>query len=34
MKEVDTGRPPMSWNEYQKGLAAGTVEKIRPPEHV
>jgi dihydropyrimidine dehydrogenase (NAD+) subunit PreA len=34
MKEVDTGKAPMSWNEYQKGLAAGTVEKIRPPEHV
>jgi dihydropyrimidine dehydrogenase (NAD+) subunit PreA len=34
MKEVDTGKPPMSWNQYQKRLAEGTVEKIRPPEHV
>ncbi len=34
MKEVDTGKPPMSWNEYQKMLAEGKVEKIRPPEHV
>jgi dihydropyrimidine dehydrogenase (NAD+) subunit PreA len=34
MKEIDTGKPPMSWNEYQQQLSAGTVEKIRPPEHV
>jgi dihydropyrimidine dehydrogenase (NAD+) subunit PreA len=34
MKEVDTGKPPMSWNEYQKLLAEGKIEKIRPPEHV
>jgi dihydropyrimidine dehydrogenase (NAD+) subunit PreA len=34
MKEIDTGRPPMSWNEYQRLLAEGKVEKIRPPEHV
>jgi dihydropyrimidine dehydrogenase (NAD+) subunit PreA len=34
MKEVDTGKPPMTWNEYQALLAAGKVEKIRPPEHV
>jgi dihydropyrimidine dehydrogenase (NAD+) subunit PreA len=34
MLEVDTGKPPMSWNEYQQKLAAGTVEKIGPPEHV
>ena len=34
MKEVDTGKPPMTWNQYQKRLAEGTVEKIRPPEHV
>ncbi|WP_435016135.1 NAD-dependent dihydropyrimidine dehydrogenase subunit PreA [Tundrisphaera sp. TA3] len=33
MKPVDTGRPPMSWNQYQARLAAGTVEPIRPPEH-
>ena len=34
MKEVDTGKPLMTWNEYQKQLEAGQVEKIRPPEHV
>jgi dihydropyrimidine dehydrogenase (NAD+) subunit PreA len=33
MKEVDSGRPPMSWNDYQARLAAGTVAKIEPPEH-
>jgi dihydropyrimidine dehydrogenase (NAD+) subunit PreA len=34
MKEVDTGKPPMSWNEYQRLLVEGKVDKIRPPEHV
>jgi dihydropyrimidine dehydrogenase (NAD+) subunit PreA len=34
MKEVDTGKPPMTWNEYQAWLAEGKVEKIQPPEHV
>lgn len=34
MKEVDTGKPSMSWNQYQELLARGKVEKIRPPEHV
>jgi hypothetical protein len=34
MKEINTGRPPMNWNEYQTGLAEGKVEKIQPPEHV
>jgi dihydropyrimidine dehydrogenase (NAD+) subunit PreA len=34
MREVDTGRPPMSWNEYQAKLARGEVEPILPPEHV
>ena len=34
MQEVDTGRPPMTWSEYQEGLAAGTLSKIQPPEHV
>lgn len=34
MKEVDTGKRPMSWDEYQVLLAEGKVEKIRPPEHV
>jgi dihydropyrimidine dehydrogenase (NAD+) subunit PreA len=33
MREIDTGRPPMSWNEYQTLLASGKTEKIRPPEH-
>jgi len=34
MREIDTGRPPMSWNEYQAKLAAGQVERIEPPRHV
>jgi len=34
MKEIDTGKPPLSWNEYQTLLADGKIEKIRPPEHV
>src|SRR5262249_52191227 len=34
MKEIATGKPPMSWNEYQALLAAGQIEKIQPPEHV
>jgi dihydropyrimidine dehydrogenase (NAD+) subunit PreA len=34
MKEVDTGKGPMTWNEYQGMLADGKVDKIRPPEHV
>jgi dihydropyrimidine dehydrogenase (NAD+) subunit PreA len=33
MDEVNTGRPPMSWNQYQALLAAGQVAKIEPPEH-
>jgi dihydropyrimidine dehydrogenase (NAD+) subunit PreA len=34
MKEVDTDKPPMTWNQYQALLAEGKVEKIQPPEHV
>ena len=34
MQEVDTGKPPMSWNEYQAKLGAGEVGKIQPPGHV
>ena len=34
MKEVETGKPPMSWNAYQALLSAGKTEKIEPPEHV
>jgi dihydropyrimidine dehydrogenase (NAD+) subunit PreA len=34
MKEVETGKPPLTWNEYQALLAEGKMEKIRPPEHV
>jgi dihydropyrimidine dehydrogenase (NAD+) subunit PreA len=33
MIEVDTGKPVMPWNEYQKKLAAGQIEKIVPPTH-
>ena len=31
---VDSGKLPLSWNEYQALLAEGKVEKIQPPEHV
>ena len=34
MKEIDTGKAPMSWNQYQKLLAAGQIAKIEPPQHV
>lgn len=34
MKEVDTGKEPMSWNRYQELLAQGKVKKIEPPQHV
>jgi dihydropyrimidine dehydrogenase (NAD+) subunit PreA len=34
MREVDTVKPRMSWDEYQALLAEGKVEKIQPPEHV
>jgi dihydropyrimidine dehydrogenase (NAD+) subunit PreA len=34
MVEVDTGKPAMSWNEYQAKLAAGQIAAIRPPEHL
>jgi len=34
LKEIDTGKPPMSWSDYQAKLAAGEVDAIKPPEHV
>jgi len=34
MKEIDTGKPSMTWNEYQKLLEAGQIAKIEPPVHV
>ena len=34
MKEVETGKPHMSWNEYQTLLAAEKTEKIGPPQHL
>lgn len=34
MVEVDTGKPVMSWREYQKKLTAGQIDKIGPPTHV
>ncbi|MFO0840581.1 MAG: NAD-dependent dihydropyrimidine dehydrogenase subunit PreA [Phycisphaerae bacterium] len=33
MKEIDTGRPEMSWREYQTLLAAGKIQPIEPPKH-
>ena len=34
MREVDSGKPPMSWVEYQSRLSAGEIEPIGPPGHV
>jgi dihydropyrimidine dehydrogenase (NAD+) subunit PreA len=34
MKQIDTGKPEMSWNTYQQWLAEGKVAPILPPEHV
>jgi dihydropyrimidine dehydrogenase (NAD+) subunit PreA len=34
MNEIDTGKRPMTWNEYQNLLAQGKMEKLQPPEHV
>jgi dihydropyrimidine dehydrogenase (NAD+) subunit PreA len=34
MQEVDTGKPSMTWREYQELLKAGKVAKIEPPKHV
>lgn len=33
MREVPTGKPAMSWREYQELLAAGKIEPIQPPQH-
>jgi dihydropyrimidine dehydrogenase (NAD+) subunit PreA len=30
MEQVPTGKPPMTWMDYQKKLAAGEIEKIQP----
>ena len=34
MNEIDTGLPPMTWNQYQARLATGEVALIEPPRHV
>lgn len=34
MKPVDTGRPSMTWRQYQNLLAQGKIEPIKPPKHV
>ena len=34
MKQVDTGKPPMNWRQYQSLLAAGDIDPIKPPAHV
>ncbi|MCK6457827.1 MAG: NAD-dependent dihydropyrimidine dehydrogenase subunit PreA [Phycisphaerae bacterium] len=34
MSECDSGLPRMTWNEYQKLLAEGKIQKIQPPAHV
>lgn len=33
MKQVDTGKPKMTWREYQAMLADGKIDRIAPPEH-
>jgi dihydropyrimidine dehydrogenase (NAD+) subunit PreA len=30
MTPVDTGEPPMTWHDYQAGMAAGTIQPIPP----
>ncbi len=34
MKQIDTGMPKMTWRDYQRMLADGTIERIEPPAHV
>jgi len=34
MKEIDTGKPKLTWRDYQAKLAAGKMKKIEPPQHV
>jgi len=34
MKRIDTGKPQMTWRQYQSLLAAGQVDPIKPPAHV
>ena len=34
MKEVPTDKPPMSWNQYQTGIADGSIAKIPPKQAV
>jgi dihydropyrimidine dehydrogenase (NAD+) subunit PreA len=34
MKPVNTGKPRMSWRDYQRLLAEGKVQPIEPPTHV
>jgi hypothetical protein len=34
MKEVETGKPSMTWRQYQELLAEGRIEPIKPPQHV
>ena len=34
MQQVETGKPPLTWNQYQVKLASGEMEMIRPPDHV
>ena len=33
MEQVDTGKEPMNWRQYQQALATGDMETIRPPHH-
>ncbi len=33
MIQIDNGKAPMNYQQYQEGLAAGTISKIEPPQH-
>jgi dihydropyrimidine dehydrogenase (NAD+) subunit PreA len=33
MIEVDTGKSPMTWNDYQERLSRGEIDPIEPPQH-
>lgn len=33
MEEKDSGRPSMTWGEYQEKVASGEMERIEPPHH-
>ena len=34
MVEVESDIPNITWREYQSRLTAGTIDRIKPPDHV